>query len=90
MNKKKKNNSKTSKNSLELLRVEWLDHWSSNGWQPSEVDITALPIVTVGFKAQETKDMLLLAQNADYQQKPTKGNVMSIIKKCIVSRKKLK
>ena len=87
MSKKKK---KLTENSLPIEKIVWKDHFSSqlkSGWQGADLDITPVVVTSVGHKVVEDKEVVALSQNAD--QSGTHGNVIAILKNCIISRKTL-
>lgn len=72
------------------LRVKWKDHFSFQG-RTDKTDSTPVIVTSFGVPIKEDKEMLVLAQNCTYDSgNAGAGNTMAIIKKCIVSRKKIK
>lgn len=87
MNKTKKKPVKKSSSIGKLVKIEWLDHYTANGWS-NITSIDPVKVTTVGFVHSETPTMILVGQQSDALG--NKGNFSGIIKKCIVSRKLLK
>lgn len=72
------------------LQVKWKDHWSQQGWTDTHA-MTPVIVTSFGVPMKENKEVLVLAQNAVYEDSTAgAGNNICIIKKCIVSRKELK
>lgn len=72
------------------LKVKWKDHFSIQGWSDN-YNINPVIVTSFGVPLKETKEMLLLAQNAIYDTcNAGTGNNIAIMKSCIVSRKELK
>lgn len=91
MSNKKKKLEEKSKTSYELWRIDWADHASSTGpWTPIEdVDPTVLVIHSVGFKIFEDKDVIVLAGNVSENDGGKVADYITILKSCIVSKRKL-
>jgi len=75
----------------ELLYIEWLDHYTEQGWHPdSLVDMDATKVKSVGYKIGENKDFIVLA--ASHASESGNGGSlqrMFIIKNNIIKKKKL-
>lgn len=70
------------------IKVEWEDHFSNiyrQGW--SESDLMPVVVTSVGVVLAENKKVLALAQNKSNGDHF--GNVINILKRCIISRKKV-
>jgi len=77
---------KMKKDSLYIIK--WSDHFSSSGWfgKVGDYKKKKFNIKTVGFFIGEDKNHIHLAQsNGKYQY----GDIMSIIKTCIVEIKEV-
>lgn len=72
------------------LRVEWNDHFSQQGWTDAS-DLKPVIVTSFGIPLRENKEVLVLAQNATYETGVAgSGNVIVIMKKCIISSKVMK
>ena len=74
------------------VQVTWLDHSSfeENTWHEvsqTVSDLTPLEVTTVGWIIHETKDYIVLA--GTFTENNHTNGEMCIIKKCILTRKKL-
>lgn len=86
--KKKKPNVK-SLNLNDLVKINWLDHYSATvkDIDVNKYDFSAVELSTVGWIIKETDDIVVLAQS-QYKDKGD-GNIMGILKSCIIGIKKL-
>ena len=80
-----------------LVYVEYDDHASGSGWREQhEIDPTPLTIVAIGWIAQKTKKVLVLAASVDGRTGPgTKFDMIVsarvyIVRSCITKYKVLK
>ena len=74
---------------LELLRVEWVDARSEDGWtEQKDVEPRLARISTLGYCVKETDEVLCLAASLDDLTGQVSG-LMFIPKQCIVARRRL-
>jgi len=72
------------------LKVKWKDHFSQQGWSDS-FSMKPVIVTSFGVPLRENKEVLVLAQNAAYEEGTAgAGNNIIIMKKCIISRKEIK
>jgi len=77
---------------VKYLKVEWLDHTTSNSWLTHDEikKENGIKCSTLGLKISEDKDVLKLASVYE-NDKPIRAGCLHIIPKgCIISRKELK
>lgn len=75
---------------LPLLHVEWFDHAVSGtgSWRAiDDVGVYSLTCFSVGWLVDETKDAIALATNV--ASNGTVGEIMTILKSCIIKRETL-
>jgi hypothetical protein len=69
---------------LKLESVTWLDHYSSQGWQPIPTEVIKYQATTVGYNVYEDDDTIVLAQTAS---EDAVADLMHILKVNVVSRR---
>lgn len=89
--KKAKRKAKKIPHHIEL--VEWRDHYSTTGnqWTCKEEIAErpcSLPCITAGFLVLETDEKLVIGLNMQ-EDREVYADFMTIIKSCVISRKRL-
>ena len=71
----------------QVVICDWEDHWSAQAsWQNND-DHTPLIVKSAGIKIYEDRKVLQISTHVDPEGKC--GNIMTILKKCIVKRRDL-
>ena len=74
----------------ELLRVEWLDSNTHDGWHdPKAQEYSALPISSVGFLIFKDDHCVVLAPSASWGEHYQVCSTMTIPRGCITSITKI-
>ena len=76
---------------IPLLWVEWLDHYSGNGWKDGIVgaEVEDVRCTTVGFLLHEDERFLTLAQTVNESPDQTSistSDRMHVLKSCITAQ----
>lgn len=71
---------------IQLLQVQWLDHYSSQGWQDFPTSVEDYAATTVGYRIFEDDRYLVLAQTLASN---AAADCMHIIKANIIKRRKI-
>lgn len=71
---------------IQLLQVQWLDHYSSQGWQDFPQTVEDYVATSVGYRVYEDDKYLVLAQTLATN---AVADCMHIIKANIVKRRKV-
>jgi hypothetical protein len=76
-----------------IEHIKWLDSYGcTSTWRPIEPIETLMECETVGFVVSETEEIISLANSISYETEHTHeqaNGIMTIVKKCIIKRKKL-
>ncbi len=72
----------------DLLLVTWLDCWSDYGWHPRDEDkLSEMRCYSLGHLQSVNETQLEISQSISLE---SKGNTLTIPRKCIISISKLK
>lgn len=71
---------------FKLEMVNWLDHYSSQGWQPVPTEVTKYSVTTVGYNVYEDEDTIVLAQTVSVD---AVADLMHILKTNVLNRSEI-
>jgi TolB-like protein len=69
-----------------LEAITWLDHYSSQGWQPIPTEAQKYSAITIGYNVFEDEDTIVLAQTVS---EDAVADLMHILKVNVLDRKEI-